>query len=262
LKGFVWQPELKPKSKKDITTLELRPSERTAYARHPRTTFKQTDIYFPGYMQGVYKAIEEAKAHKKAGPPTGDPKAALEIAAKENAPDDNQTGLPELVVTDSTFTDRATDSLAVADSLGVADSLAHSMVTLDSKTIKKARRDSIMAAAKAAREARWAELDARDAAKAAEKQAKKEAKAKARLARQLERQIKQDAADEKKLQKYINRYRRRKAREDARAAKKAAAKTAAASIFPKNIESIKKDIQNGTDIESLSPLRGSGHPEQ
>lgn len=306
LRGFEWQPGRRPKSRKDITTLELRPSERTAYARRPRTTFKQTDIYFPGYMQGVYKAIEEAKAHKRAGPPTSDPSAPTDLFAADST-GGRQSGLPAGMVADSTFVASAMDSLALADSVGVTDSLvikdslaADSAVAPDSKAIKKAQRDAARAAAKAAREARWEELDARDAAKAAEKQAKKDAKAKARLARQLERQRKQDISDQKKLEKYIKYYRRRKAREDARAAKKAtkatvktAAKPASQSpktaiykaeelidttklpeavelavpaetynISPQNIETTKTDIQDGTDIKTLSPLHSGGHPER
>ncbi len=314
LRGFEWQPGRRPKSRKDITTLELRPSERTAYARHPRTTFKQTDIYFPGYMQGVYKAIEEAKAHKRAGPPTSDPSAPADLFAADTT-GGRQTGLPAGMVADSTFVASAMDSLALADSVGVADSLAaDSAALLDFKAIKKAQRDAARAAAKAAREARWAELDARDAAKAAEKQAKKDAKVKERFDRQLERQRKQDISDQKKLEKYIKHYRRRKAREDARAAKKAAKTTVKAAsqaakiatdkakelidaaqtaekapaakaeklidtvkppeaaelivpaevhnISPNNIESTKKDIQDGTDIKTLSPLHSGGHPER
>ncbi len=314
LRGFEWQPGRRPKSRKDITTLELRPSERTAYARRPRTTFKQTDIYFPGYMQGVYKAIEEVKAHKRAGPPTSDPSAPTDLFAADST-GGRQSGLPAGMVADSTFVASAMDSLALADSVGVTDSLvikdslaADSAVAPDSKAIKKAQRDAARAAAKAAREARWEELDARDAAKAAEKQAKKDAKAKARLARQLERQRKQDISDQKKLEKYIKYYRRRKAREDARAAKKATkatVKTAAKpasqtvakpasqspktaiykaeelidttklpeavelavpaetyNISPQNIETTKTDIQDGTDIKTLSPLHSGGHPER
>jgi hypothetical protein len=314
LRGFEWQPGRRPKSRKDITTLELRPSERTAYARRPRTTFKQTDIYFPGYMQGVYKAIEEAKAHKRAGPPTSDPSAPPDLFAADSI-GGRQSDLPAGMVADSTFVGSAMDSLALADSVGIADSLAitdsliaDSVAKPDSKAIKKAQRDAARAAAKAAREARWEELDARDAAKAAEKQAKKDAKAKARLARQLERQRKQDISDQKKLEKYIKYYRRRKAREDARAAKKAAKATVKAAakaasqtaeksafqapktaiykaeelidttkttetaelavpaetynISPQNIETTKTDIQDGTDIKTLSPLHSGGHPER
>jgi hypothetical protein len=138
-------------------------------------------------MQGVYKAIEEAKAHKRAGPPTSDPSAPTDLFAADST-GGRQSGLPAGMVADSTFFASAMDSLALADSVGVTDSLvikdslaADSAVAPDSKAIKKAQRDAARAAAKAAREARWEELDARDAAKAAEKQAKKDAKAKARL---------------------------------------------------------------------------------
>ncbi len=61
LKGFNWQPDLRPKGKSDITPYSLRPSQRSLYASRPRTNFQFTDRYFPGYMQNIYREIREAR---------------------------------------------------------------------------------------------------------------------------------------------------------------------------------------------------------
>ena len=57
LRGFNWQPDRRPKDKFDVTAMVVRDSEREAYEAHPKTKFKQTDIYFPGYMKKVYAAM-------------------------------------------------------------------------------------------------------------------------------------------------------------------------------------------------------------
>ena len=58
LKGFNWQPERRPVDRFAVTPLSLRPSQRSSYEARPRTEFRQTDIYFPGYMDDVYRQIE------------------------------------------------------------------------------------------------------------------------------------------------------------------------------------------------------------
>lgn len=69
LKGFSWQPELRPSGRQDVTPYSIRPSERSRYAARPRTSFEYTDKFYPGYMPGVMKEIERgrlAKADAKA----------------------------------------------------------------------------------------------------------------------------------------------------------------------------------------------------
>ncbi|MCQ2148525.1 MAG: hypothetical protein MJZ16_13595, partial [Bacteroidales bacterium] len=69
LKGFLWQIERRPNGRDDIIDQPLRASERKVYEDKPRTTFKQTDIYFPGYMKDVLDKIakgEVAKANASA----------------------------------------------------------------------------------------------------------------------------------------------------------------------------------------------------
>ncbi len=263
LKGFFWKPQLRPTGRLDITTLEVRPSEREVYDSHPRATFKQTDKYFPGYMKGVYQSIEDAKRRRSQRPVTGPEMSAAEKTLSEAA--------DSLALSDSLAA--SADTLAAslpapADTLSAADSLACAassgpLTKAQQKALRRAEAERRRAERAARREARWAELDALDAAKAAEKAAKKQAREKARLAKQLERQRRQDKADEAKLQKYIARYQKKKAREDARAAAKAAkaAAKAAAKSSPAGIQETNLQT-NGTDTEQISPLRSGGHTEQ
>lgn len=57
LKGFRWEPERRPKSPEDITTLQPRASERLSYLARPHTSFVQTEEYFPGYINKLYRDI-------------------------------------------------------------------------------------------------------------------------------------------------------------------------------------------------------------
>ena len=293
LKGFNWRPELRPTGPEDITALKVRPSERAAYEKHPRTVFKQTDIYFPGYMKSVYKAIDDSKRRKAESGRTGpEPPAGPKISKAE--PDSAEVLPPKDTVSVEPV---LSDSLAVKDTTAVPDTLAapDSLLAAEAqrpptraelRAKRRAEAERRRAERLAARDARWAELDARDAAKAAEKAAKKQAREKEKLARQLERQRRQDLDDEAKLNKYIERYRKRKAREDARTARKAekahkkaalrAAKltrkdasdtlaapdTVATPAPPVKLEQINQKDNNGTDPEQISPLRGGGYPEQ
>lgn len=294
LKGFNWKPELRPRGRKDITSLEVRPSERKIYARHPKATFRQTDKYFPGYMKSVYKALEDARARKDAADaakadvkPGPEISEALPAGADSLLPADSPATRDTLSGADSLRA--GLDSLAAADSLALADSLAARPLTKEEiRAQKRAEAERKRAERIAARESHWDALDARDAEKAAAKAAKKEAREKARLEKQAVRQQKQDLADEAKLQKYIERYRKQKARKDARAAAKAeraAAKAAAsrkpdaaAATAPEPVEgpadsvrtviidgveyTDKPIIDNGKDTRPLSPLHSGGHPEQ
>ena len=272
LKGFNWQPDLRPNGPEDITELTLRPSERTTYAARPRTTFKETDTYYPGYMSGVYKKIQENEAAKE--------RRAREQAERDRFVQDSlamaqQLAADSLALRDSLSQAPADTLRSVADSLGTVpsdslkaptDSLGAAVDTsaaapvLDAKALKKAQKEAARAereAARAARiarrEQRWAELDSLDAAKAklkAEKKAEKERQKKLKALRAAERQAKKDAA---KLEKYLRKYEKKKAREDARKA----AKAGLPAIEPDDIdlpEPPKTDLSDPSVIESTPPL--------
>ena len=283
LKGFVWKPELRPTGRQDITTLEVRPSERAAYEARPHTTFRQTEIYFPGYMKGVYRAIEEAKIRKEearrrsesderdisaAKAAAGDPADSLALgdslafaASRDSlALRDSLSASDSLALRDSLA---GADSLALRDSTAGADSLAASkpLSRAEQRALRRAEAERKRAERIAARDARWAVLDSLDAAKAAAKAAKKEAREQKKRQKEYERQLKQDLADAAKLEKYIAKYRKRKAREDARSAARAQ-KAAKKAGRPNNELSKTKSSDDGTDIVPLPPLRGGGHPEQ
>ena len=57
LKGFRWDPELRPASPLDVTTLVPRESERYAYLARPHTKFLLTETYFPGHIKKIYRDI-------------------------------------------------------------------------------------------------------------------------------------------------------------------------------------------------------------
>ena len=205
LKGFNWQPELRPKDKFDVTAMVVRDSERETYEARPQAEFRQTEIYFPGHMKKVYGALEEARA-------------------KRNRPQAPSDSLP---VADPTV-GSLQDSLAVGDSLAaVSDSLAVVSDSLEviagdavtppaDTTTYMSDRELKRALRIARRDARWAELDARDAAKEAAKAARKEARKARRAARVAAAEARQAESDAAKLQKYIERYQKQKERHEGR----------------------------------------------
>lgn len=224
-KGFRWNPELRPTGKEDITTLQVRPSERAEYAKKPKAVYKQTDIYFPGYMKGVYASIDARREAERR-------------AAQRKKHEEQMQKLDSLALSDSLA---LKDSLALADSTAIKDSLAHSdslalkdstalsdslaVAAADSlknlpKTKQQLREEHRQARQKAreariaAREARWAELDRKDAEKAELKRQKELKRKREKTRRALIAQQKQDLKDEQTLQHYIEYYQKKKAKED------------------------------------------------
>lgn len=224
-KGFRWNPELRPTGKEDITTLQVRPSERAEYAKKPKAVYKQTDIYFPGYMKGVYASIDARREAERR-------------AAQRKKHEEQMQKLDCLALSDSLA---LKDSLALADSTAIKDSLAHSdslalkdstalsdslaVAAADSlknlpKTKQQLREERRQARQKAreariaAREARWAELDRKDAEKAELKRQKELKRKREKTRRALIAQQKQDLKDEQTLQHYIEYYQKKKAKED------------------------------------------------
>lgn len=299
LKGFNWQIDIQPKGKADITDLTVRPSERAVYESRPRAQFRQTNIFFPGYMNDVYRSLEDAKRRREERRRQQEELKALEEAAAADTlsaavdslavpadslavPLDSLAALADSLSVPADSLAAVSDSLhAATDSLSAGgDSLAVDEPVLDEKALKKAEWERKKAERDAAREAKWARLDSLDAAKAAAKLAKKEARKKAKIEKQLKRIEAQNERDRKKLKKYVEMYRRRKAREDARAAAKAAKAAAAAAAAESEAppeapaddsgtpgsetpdETTLKTIDDGKDSRQVPPLREGGHPEQ
>ncbi len=243
LKGFNWQPDRRPADRNAVTPLSLRPSERLRYAARPRATFKQTDIYFPGYMNDVYRQIEVRDSLRRI---REHERALAEQRAREQARLDSLALADSLVLADSLA---LKDSLALADSLGVlADSLAlkDSLAVADSLASKEAVKDSLSTVDKvlteedikaqikaekerlraekkeaaekkrreriANKEARWAELDKRDAEKLAAKEEKKKVKERKRKRKALEKAAREAQKDAETLERYRLKFEKQKAK--------------------------------------------------
>lgn len=221
MKGFDWRPDLRPTGRLDITEMTVRPSERSSYLRRPRTRFKYTDIYFPGYMDKVQKEIALRDSLKKSPRPTRH-EAVLDTVANVVADtmavvvrDTSAASMPQIdsmavkAPADSTITAVAVDTLATAASPSQEiDPLA--VPTVDKRQQRREQREEARKLRIARRDARWAELDARDAAKEAARLQKELARKRARTLAAIRRQQAQDARDAAKLQKYIERYEQRK----------------------------------------------------
>jgi len=224
LKGFSWQPELRPSGRQDVTPYSIRPSERSRYAARPRTSFEYTDKFYPGYMPGVMKEIErgrlakaDAKARKKeaARVMPADTASVQSPDSLANVPPEDSLNAAVPAVADSTKA--ATDSLSMP-----SDSSSVNAAVLDAAALKKAQRDSLRAAKDAAREAKWARLDSLDAAKAKAAADKKAAKLRAKKLKQLKAIKAREAKENARLEKYKAVFAKKKEKEDRKAAERAA----------------------------------------
>ena len=293
LKGFKWMPDLQPQGKEDITDLTVRQTQRKEYEARPKTTFKQTERYFPGYMKKVYAAIEAAKNKPKArrAPVAEVPPVEPELPDTTTLIDaidvpEDAVEVPRdtiIVPRDTTLVQR--DTLAVSDTTVLIPQRVLTEKELrdqqrrekaaQRRAEKKAKaeaREAKYQAKVAAREARWAVADSIDAAKAALKAQKAQERKDAHEEKVKEKQRKQQEIDDRKLEKYIERYRKKytkkKEREALRAAK-AKAKEKAKSKEPETtvidgVEYTDKPIYDtdGTNPEPVPEVRPSGHPEQ
>lgn len=246
LKGFNWQPQKRPADRNAVTPLSLRPSQRDSYTARPRAKFTQTDIYFPGYMNDVYRQIEVRDSlravrdrERRIAEAQAAERARLDslVRADSLALPDSSAFADGLVIADSLKLE-GRDSLAFKDSLAVTDSLEKSLkdepkilTPEDLKAAAKAEKERLKAEAKARREekkkkkqeereARWSELDRKDAEKALKKENKRLEKERKRKRKALEDQARQAERDAKALEKFRRKYEKQKAREDAKAAVK------------------------------------------
>ena len=246
LKGFNWQPEKRPADRNAVTPLELRPSQRSFYSRRPRAQFKQTDIYFPGYMKDVYRQMvvrDSLKSVRARDSQIAEARAAAQARRDSIALADSLVKVAAKVKADSiavadSISKAAKEAIAVADSLKtVVDTTAVNDVVekvmtpeeikAAEKAAKKAAAEKAKAEKKAAKaakkkakqealEAKWAELDQRDANKEAAKAAKKLEKERKRKRRALEGQAAQQRRDIETLEKYRLKYEQQKSRKSAK----------------------------------------------
>lgn len=238
MKGFNWRIGERPSGPWDITDLRVRKSQRKYFESRPKATFRETDIYFPGYIGSVYRSIavrDSLKALPRQSPAPaaeGSPEGLIaETDASPGADAGQDADSPKEGGSETGNQEKQPES--GADSLSTVspvDSLG--AVPKTPREIKAAERKAKAEAARAAREARWAELDARDEARAQAKAAKAQARARAAKRRILEAQAAQLERDNAKLEKYKRRYEKQKARKEARAARKAARAALKKPVLP------------------------------
>lgn len=244
LKGFSWQPELRPSGRQDVTPYSIRPSERSRYAARPRTSFEYTDKFYPGYMPGVMKEIERGRLAK------ADAKARKKEAARVMPADtasvqspDSLASVPPKDSLNAAVQAVADSTKAPTDSLSMSsDSSSVNAAVLDAAALKKAQRDSLRAAKDAAREAKWARLDSLDAAKAKLAADKKAANLRAKKLKQLKAIKAREAKENARLEKYKAVFAKKKEKEDRKAAERAAREAVKAA------REAEKSAENAVDV--------------
>lgn len=213
MKGFSWEPDRRPASREDITSYELRDLQRDEYLARPRYSFVQTNIYFPGYVDGVFRemaARDSIKAERR----------RLESVQKDSLAIKDSLAVSDSLALADTLA--LTDALAGRDTLAVADSSMAAKPVEDGSEVKTAEpsksdiKEQKRKERTDAREAKWAELDARDEAKAAAKAQKKLEKKREQTRRLLARAEKEAAKDQKKLDRYIAHFEKQKAKQTAK----------------------------------------------
>jgi len=216
LKGFEWMPDKRPSEPSDVTDYVPRKSQREEYESHPRATFRQTEIYFPGYMDGVYKEIEEGKVRKARGKAVEDSLAAVRQDSLAAASVADSLAYSAESLPDTLSADTESDSLAAGvpvDSLASAPAdSAVAAPALSEKEMRRQQQEAERKARIAAREAKWARLDSLDAAKAQAKADRKQARVRLRKAKVLLKQHEQERKDAERLGRYISRYTARRDR--------------------------------------------------
>ena len=121
MKGFRWDPERKPRGPQDITPFVPRTSQRTSYLARPHAEFKETNVYFPGHINKIYKdiAYRDSMAVVKARQPKEKP--VVKVPVDTTAAPVDMTGIPIDTTSTPPALSAADDSLRVAlDSLSAA----------------------------------------------------------------------------------------------------------------------------------------------
>ena len=207
LKGFRWEPEKRPQSPLDVTTLTPRHSERTSYLARPHTKFTQTDVYFPGHIKKVYRDIairdslkverSREESRRKAAQADSTIVEAADSLASASSPADTLTTVSQA---DTSAINTPTPADTLQTQPPVPDKKALKEAEKKRKAEERARKK---AEKQKALEAKWAEQDKayeeRKAAKAARKLEKERAR-KLKALRKLEKKSQKERA---LLDKYI-----------------------------------------------------------
>ena len=239
LKGFNWQPDLRPEDRFAITSQELRSPQRTYYSSRPRARFVQTGLYFPGYIDEIYTQIEERDSLSRVRERQRQileqdrerherfVKDSIAIARLDSIAVADSIAMSDSLAFVADSLERA-DSISMADSIRqqeIADSLASVVPTKEQlKEQARKEREEKKAARIAEREKRWADKDQKDADKEKAKEEKKKAKERERKLKLILAAQEEARADSMKLEiykeKYLLKAEKQKAREEKKAARK------------------------------------------
>ena len=239
LKGFNWQPDLRPEDRFAITSQELRSPQRTYYSSRPRARFVQTGLYFPGYIDEIYTQIEERDSLSRVRERQRQileqdrerherfVKDSIAIARLDSIAVADSIAMSDSLAFVADSLERA-DSISMADSIRqqeIADSLASVVPTKEQlKEQARKEREEKKAARIAEREKRWADKDQKDADKEKAKEEKKKAKERERKLKLILAAQEEARADSMKLEiykeKYLLKAEKLKAREEKKAARK------------------------------------------
>ena len=241
LKGFRWEPERRPASPADVTSLVPRPSERTSYLARPHAQFVQTNTYFPGHIGQVYRdiavrdslhVVRQREAQRRKDSLARAETDSLHFAADSllpaapadslampadslTAPAGSSTVLPDSPVAPlDSLTATPLDSLAAALPPAAADPAAEEKARrAEEKAKAAAEKQAAKAAKRAEKEARWAEKDRIY-------EEKKAARAQRKLDKERARKLKTLRKLEKKAQKERLKYEKYLLREEEKLLKK------------------------------------------
>ncbi len=137
MKGFRWDPERKPSGPQDITPFVPRSSQRTSYLARPHAEFKETNVYFPGHINKIYKdiAYRDSMAVVKARQPKETPVATAPVDTTA-APIDTTIAPADTTVTPVDTTVAPIDTTAAPAALSAADdSLRVALDSLSAATV-------------------------------------------------------------------------------------------------------------------------------
>ena len=215
-KGFNWIPERRPADRNAVTPLQVRASQRKKYSSVPKAEYVNTDHYFPGYMEEIYRQIEERDSLRA-------------VRERERIEAERLAEIEK---------ERIADSLAVADSLVKADSLAAIQPLADSTAVdsisvqvisdtvsvadsspvldkkaekqrKKELRERKRQEKIARKEARWKALDEAELTRKQQKKARLQEKINERISKQIKDAEEQALKDAALLEKYKEKYRKK-----------------------------------------------------
>ena len=206
LKGFRWEPERRPSSPTDVTTLVPRNSQRTLYLARPHAQFKQTDDYFPGYINKVHRDIAIRDSLQVVRQREAQRKKEMEKAdsVAVTAPVDtlsSQADTTAIAVTAPTDTTAVT---APADTLSTP-----AVEPLTPAQQKALEREKKKVEREAAREAKWAEKDRLDAERKAAKAQKKLEKERARKLKALRKLEKRAQKERAIFERYLQKIQKK-----------------------------------------------------